>query len=543
MPLDTLVTGRIATFAGDAGFGWVEAIGIRDGKVAFAGSAIDLETRADPHTRRIELEPGEIAIAGITDAHLHLAGAALAANEIDLGHASTIDAALDLVGRAAARIPEPGWIEGSGWDQRRWSAWPTAAALERVAPGRFIALRSADHHSVWASPAALRAAGIDASSPDPDGGVIRRAADGSVEGMLLENAGGLVEDIVPPPKPETIARAVGAYARELLALGVVGVHDPGSLALDPTNGAHAIYVERAEADELPIRVHACIRADGLDHAIEQGRRSGAALAPGTEGRLEMGWLKLFADGTLGSQTAALLEPIDGWAGDAGPGRGLFTTPPEELVALGRRAADAGIATMIHAIGDAAVREALTALAPTARDVPFMPRIEHVQLCHPDDRARFKALGVAASVQPVHLRSDAAKARRDWGGRAESSGYTWRSLLEAGAVVAFGTDAPVEPADPWPGIALSVLRRDPSWPDNVPPFGPGEALSLEQALRAATVGPAMTRRDRLGGRLVPGSPADLIVLPEAPREGGERAAAFAEVRPRLVMVGGEVEIER
>jgi len=542
MPLDTLVSGRIATFAGGAGFGWVEAIGIREGKVAFAGSAIDLETRADPHTQRIELEPGEIAISGITDAHLHLAGAALAAAEINLGEAPTLNGALDLVARAAARIPEPGWIEGSGWDQRRWGAWPTADALERVAPGRRIALRSADHHSVWASPAALRAAGIDAATPDPAGGVIRRAADGTPDGVLLENAGGLVEDLIPPPEPESIVRAVRTYARELLALGVVGVHDPGSLALDPTNRAHAIYRELAEADELPIRVHACIRADGLDDAIEGGRRSGITLAPGTEGRLEVGWLKLFADGTLGSQTAALLDPIEGWTGE-GTGRGLFATSPEELAALSRRAADAGIATMIHAIGDAAVRAALTALAPAARDVPFMPRVEHVQLCHPDDRARFKALGVAASVQPVHLRADAAKARGDWGARAESAGYAWRSLLDSGAVIAFGTDAPVEPADPWPGIALSVLRRDPSWPGDVPPFGPTEALSIEQALRAATVGPATTRRDRLGGRLVPGSPADLIVLPEAPREGPERAAAFAEVRPRLVMVGGEVILER
>jgi predicted amidohydrolase YtcJ len=543
MPLDTLLTGRIATFAGDAGFGWVEAIGIRDGTVAFAGSAIDLETRADPHTRRIELEPGEIAISGITDAHLHLAGAALAAGEIDRGGASTLAAGLELVAGAAARIAKPGWIEGSGWDQRRWGAWPTGEALERVAPGRRIALRSADHHSVWASPAALGAAGIDASTPDPEGGLIRRAPDGSPEGVLLENAAGLVEDLIPPPAPVAIARAVRAYARELLALGIVGVHDPGSLAMDPTNRAHAVYVELAEAGDLPIRVHACIRADGLDHAIEEGRRSGTALAPGTDGRLEMGWLKLFADGTLGSQTAALLDPIEGLAGDAGAGRGLFTTPPEELASLSRRAADAGIATMVHAIGDAAVREALTALAPTTAAVPFMPRLEHVQLCHPDDRARFKALGIAASVQPVHLRADAAKARRDWGARAESAGYAWRSLLDAGALVAFGTDAPVEPADPWPGIALSVLRRDPSWLGDVPPFGAHEALSLEQALRAATVGPASTRRDRLGGRLVPGSPADLIVLPEAPREGPERVAAFAEVRPRLVMVGGEVELER
>jgi len=173
----------------------------------------------------------------------------------------------------------------------------------------------------------------------------------------------------------------------------------------------------------------------------------------------------------------------------------------------------------------------------------MPRLEHIQLCHPDDRARFGALGIGASVQPVHLRDDAATARRDWGPRAESAGYTWRSLLDAGATLGFGTDAPVEPIDPWPGVAMAVLRHDPSWGADVPPYGPDEALTLEQTLRAATVGPATFARDALGGRLVPGSRADLIVLPAAPREIDERAAAYAQVRPRLVMVDGEIALER
>ena len=202
--------------------------------------------------------------------------------------------------------------------------------------------------------------------------------------------------------------------------------------------------------------------------------------------------------------------------------------------------------MIHAIGDAGCRSALDALAPTAARVPFMPRVEHVQLLDPGDRPRFAAHGIAASVQPVHLREDAETARRDWGDRAESNGYAWRSLLQAGATVAFGTDAPVEPPDPWPGIAMAVLRRDPSWGPDAEPYGPEQALTLEEALRAATVGAATTAKDRFGGRLIPGSPADLIVLPAAPREStnaSERAAAFAEVRPRLVLLDGEAVVER
>jgi len=173
----------------------------------------------------------------------------------------------------------------------------------------------------------------------------------------------------------------------------------------------------------------------------------------------------------------------------------------------------------------------------------MPRLEHVQLCHPDDRARFARLGVAASVQPIHLREDAPGARRDWGARAESAGYAWRTLLHAGATIAFGQDAPLEPLDPWPGIALSVLRRDPTWDPAAAAFGPAEAITLEQALRASTVGPWQTLRAPLGGRLVPGSLADVVVLPSLPDEELLGSAEFDRIRPRLVLLDGEVAFER
>jgi len=538
VPLDTLVSGRIATFAGASGFGWVEAIGIRDGKVAFAGSAVDLETRADPHTRRVELDPGEIAIPALTDAHLHLAGASLAAEQVDLATAPTLDEGLARIRAMADRLPPDAWILGGGWDQRRWGRWPSADELERVAPGRRVAVRSFDHHALWASHAALVVGGIDQGTPDPAGGIIQRGDDGAATGVLLENATSLVIDRIPPPDSETAKRALRSFGRELLALGVAAAHDPGSLAPDAGGRALDVYSELAEAGELPVRVHAAVRSDGLDDAIARGLRSGAPMGKGEPGWLTFGWLKLFADGTLASRTAALLAPIEG-----GTDTGMFTTPPDVLRERATKAAAAGIASQIHAIGDAAVRTSLDVLGPTVSKVKLMPRLEHIQLCHPDDRARFGALGIGASVQPVHLRDDAATARRDWGQRAESAGYTWRSLLDAGATLGFGTDAPVEPIDPWPGVAMAVLRHDPSWGADVPPYGPDEALTLEQTLRAATVGPATFARDALGGRLVPGSRADLIVLPAAPREIDERAAAYAQVRPRLVMVDGEIALER
>jgi len=538
MPLDALVTGRIATFAGADGFGWVEAVGIRAGRVAFAGSAIDLETRADPHTQRFELEPGEIAVPGLTDAHLHFFDAALALEQVDLTAAASLEAGLVAL-RDADRVLPPGtWLLGGGWDQRRWGGWPTAAALDLAVPGRPVALWSFDHHALWASSAALTRAGVSDRTVDPPGGIIRRLSGGAPEGVLLENAVPLVLDHVPAPDDQTVRRTIATLGRELLALGVVGVHDPGNVSPDSDLVALDAYAALADAGELPIRIHTGLREQSLEAAIARGLRSGDRLGANPDGRARVGWLKLFADGTLGSQTAATLEPREGSSD-----HGVFRDGPEAMRRLAARAAEHGIATQIHAIGDAAVRAALDALEPTSPLVPLMPRLEHVQLVHPADRGRFGAAGIAASVQPVHLREDADTAHRDWGERAETCGYTWRTLLEAGAVLAFGTDAPVEPIDPWPGIAMAVLRRDPSWGPDATPFGAHEALSLETALRAASLGPALAAREADRGRLTVGSRADLIVLPAAPREPAYPRAGFAAVRPRLVLLDGEPVVER
>jgi len=548
MPLEMLVSGRIATLAGDAGLGWVEAIGLRGGRVAFAGSAVDLETRADPHTRRIELGPDEIALPGLTDAHLHLADAAIAARNVDLSDAATLDAGLARIAAAHAALADPdAWLLGQGWDSDRWAGWPTAAALEAAAPGRRSALWAHDHHSLWASETGLRSAGVTAFEGDPPGGIVRRGADGRPSGVLHETAARLVSQHVPPPTADDIAAALPALIRRLLACGVVGVHDPASLQADPDlERAFVAYRRLDERGELDVRIHACLRDESLDLAGRRGLRSGERLWDSDHGHLLLGWLKLFADGTVGSRTAALLEPIEiepDRPVEAGQERGVWFTDPAELSALAGRAAELGIATQIHAIGDAAVRAAIDALEPTADRVPLMPRIEHVQLVHPADRERFGRAGIAASVQPVHLRSDAATARRTWGARADAFGYPLRSLAASGAVLAFGTDAPVEPIDPWPGIAMAIRRHDASWPAGTPPFGADEALSLDEALRAAILGPALTARQPDRGRLTPGCRADLTILPAAPDYGVDAARdGEIQVRPRLTMVDGEVVFE-
>jgi predicted amidohydrolase YtcJ len=548
MPLDTLVTGRIATLAGEAGFGWVEAVGIRDGRIAFAGTEVALETRADPFTERIVLEPDEVAVPGLTDAHLHFAQCAVATHQVDLSDAATLDQGLARIAAAHERLRDrDAWLEGHGWDSDRWGRWPTAGDLEPAAPGRRCAIWAHDHHTLLASRAALASAGVDRETPDPAGGVVRRDDGGEPEGVLHEAAARLVTVHIPALAVEALEAALVAVGRELLALGIVAVHDPGRLAPDPElSWSFPAYRHLADTGRLPVRVHASLRDDGLDFAIRHRLHSGDPLGEDPASPARIGWLKLFADGSLGSRTAALLADIEPEPDRPLPPerrRGVWITGPDRLSELVERAAANRIASQIHAIGDAAVRAALEVLAPTAAHVPLMPRLEHVQLLDPADRRNFAAAGIAASVQPVHLGSDAAQARMLWGGRAERSGYAWSSIAATGAVLAFGTDAPVESFDPWPGIALAVRREDPRWPAGTPAFAPDEALSLDRALRAACVDPAIAAREPDRGRLTVGQRADLVVIAAAAlREPVEPGGPLATARPSLVVKDGRVVFE-
>jgi predicted amidohydrolase YtcJ len=542
---ESIISGRIATLDGEVGFGWVEAIAIEAGGIVAAGRLADVEQLAGRRTTRITLDPAEVALPALTDAHLHLVTAALEARELDLTTAPTLAAGLEVIGVAHAALrPQTAWLTGHGWTTERWAGWPTAADLESVAKGRAVALWAHDHHTLWVSEPALKAAGIGPGTPDPPGGLIRRDSAGRPTGLLHENATRLVTARIPRPSATAVAEAIEAFATKLVALGVVGVHDPGGLSPDEGIGrVITAYEQLAVRGGLPLHVHGAIRPESLEAAIEHGYRSGDRLGDDPGGDIRFGWLKAFADGTLGSRTAALLEPWEpGSTGPDDPELGMFTTEPAELAALVARATAAGISTQIHAIGDAAVRVALDILGPTSGRTALQPRIEHVQLVHPSDVTRFNRLGVAASVQPIHLRSDAVGARTAWGKRAERSSYVWGSLAAAGATMPFGTDAPVESIDPWPGLAMAVGRWHPSWGGRRP-FGRAERLPVDRALRSACVdGPASAAEtDR--GRLISGQRADLVVIPAAALDDdGAPDGPLATARPRLVLVGGRPAYE-
>jgi hypothetical protein len=547
MTAELLVTGRIATLAGRTGPGWVEAVAIADGRVLGAGRLADLEGLASGRTRRLVLAPDEVAIPGLTDAHLHLAEAALAASRVQLEDVVSVDGLVGRVREAAAGAAD-GWIQGAGWDADRLGRWPTADDLERAAPGRLVGLWAHDHHAYLVSSAALRAAGIGADSADPPGGVIRRDDAGRPTGVLHESAARLVAGLVPAPGTAEVEAALVPLIADLVGLGVVAAHDPGGLSeRADLDGPVAAYRSLAASGRLGMRVHPCVRPEQLEAAGTEGLRSGAPLGPDPLGRLRLGWLKTFADGSLGSRTAALLEPLEHEPGAAPPpndGYGVWFVPPEELAAQASRAAALGIATQIHGIGDAAVRAALDVLAPTVGRTSLMPRIEHTQLVAASDIPRFAALGIAASMQPVHVRSDAEKARLLWGRRAGETAYAIGRLDAAGAVIAFGTDAPVEPVDPWPGIACAVTRAAPTWPDGMAPLGPGNAVDLWRALRAACVDPAITAGEHDRGRLVAGHRADIVILGAAALdEPVEVGGALWHARPHRVLLDGETVSER
>jgi predicted amidohydrolase YtcJ len=547
---DLVVEGRVVTLKGRDGLGEVDAIAISGGRVIAAGTTGDIEGLVGPRTRRIEVPPEMTVMPGLTDAHLHLADSAIAEAHLDLTAARTLSQGLAMLAAFADARPH-GWLQGHGWDADRWGGWPTAEEIESVAAGRQVALWAHDHHALWVSRAAMEAAGLGADASDPEGGLIRRGEGGRPSGVLHETAARIVSTRIPPPTTDELAEAIARFSVRLQAAGIVAVQDPGSVIPDPElEISLPAYRRLAEAGGMRLRVDVSLRQEALPAAARRGLRSGVPIGP-EEAGIRIGWLKLFADGTLGSRTAAMLRPFDQQGGGLaapGEGRGIFLTGPDELSELAATAASAGIASQIHAIGDHAVRAALDALEPTTGVSLLHPRVEHVQLVDQADLGRFAASGIAASVQPVHLRSDMSAAEAVWGARAERSGYPWRSLADDGALIPFGTDAPVEPWDPWPGIEIAVTRTRAggSSPgvDGPVSLGLHEGLSLARALRAACIDAPRSAGELDRGSLEPGMRADLIVVPaEALAPEVEPGGPLGGCQPAMVMIGGLVVEER
>jgi len=481
--------------------------------VAIAGSRIaggvGTHETALPGPERVDLG-GRCVVPGFNDAHVHFPTWAVARNEIRLEGTRSVEEAVSRVRAAIGSRREGAWLRGRGWRSGEWTEQPTKEALDEVTHEIPVALLAQDSHSLWVNSAALTAANGDL---EVAGGVVERDERGEPTGVLREESCWQFRDRHIRISDDEYVHAMREGLRVAAARGVTAVHDK-----DGWIGALRLW-QLLEADAgLTLRVWQSLPHGQLDHLRELGLRSGLGSA-----MLRVGYLKAFMDGTLGSQTARMLD-----------GSGVQITSRDELAEIVRGGAEAGWPVAVHAIGDLANREALDAFEETRAEwapVGLRQRIEHAQLLAPEDVDRFAKLGVAASVQFSHAPSDRDLADRFWAGKTDRA-YAFRSLWASGVVLANGSDAPIEDLDPLAGIVAGVLRTL----DERPPWHPEQAVGIEEALLATCVNPAWLAYDEhRRGKLVPGFLADLVVLDRDPL--AVPPEELPEVNVVATMVGG------
>ena len=485
----------------------VEALAIKNGSVVAAGSKQDAWAAVGSDALHCDL--GEhVVLPGFIDAHIHLAGYALARRRLRIMADETAEQVLSKVGVAAASRSKGQFIVGRGWDHAGWGSWPTARMLDEVAPNHPVALTRKDGHAVWVNSAAMTLAGIDAHSATPEGGEIV-LHDGRPTGILKETAQRLVGSIIPAESAKQRKQALLSAFEALWRHGIVGCHDMGFLGSGGLE-LHKDLTDLQRDGQLGQRVVWYVLREAFDQALEAGLH----VDRGDEW-LRLGGLKLFLDGTLGSQTAHMIRPFEGQSDNLG----LPTMSEAAFRDWVVRAAGAGLPTAVHAIGDGANRVALDGFAyarsQRASTAPrLLHRIEHAQVLDPQDIPRFAELDIVASMQPVHLRADLDVASRFWGERCAHA-YAWRALQDTGAAMAFGSDAPIETASVLEGLRSARLRQN---PHGLPEGGwhAEQSMELGPALHAYTAGAAAAAGQRATlGSLTPGKRADLIALDQDP----------------------------
>ena len=478
-----------------------------DGKVERVLGRGEAEPFLLPGDARLDVR-GRTVMPGLIDAHGHVMELGLAALRVDLTGSASLEEALGRVRAWAAANPRAKWIVGGGWNQVLWgSGFPTAAELDRAVGDRPVFLSRVDGHAGWANSAAIRAGGVTAATRDPVRGRIERGPARAPSGVFVDAAQALIARRIPPPTAAESEAALAKALSMMTSVGLTGVHDMG--VTPPT---WALY--RAFGDEGRLSVRVTAYAAGLDaqDAIAPLRPTPWLYAD----RLRLGGVELYADGALGSRGAWLLAPY----ADDPANRGLRFMTDTELKNRVSRANFLGFQVATHAIGDAANRQVLDAYADNrgAYGDARRNRVEHAQIVDPADLPRFAALHVIASMQPTHATSDKAMAATRLGEARLAGAYAWRTLIGSGARMAFGSDFPVEPPNPFFGLHAAVTRQDRA---GEPPGGwrPQETVSLAQALAGFTTGAAWAgfAEDRVG-RLAPGYWADFLIVDRDPFAG-------------------------
>lgn len=531
---DTIFTGG-RVYTADPRRPWAEAVAVREGRILAVGRAAEVAPLRGPQTRVIERR-GRLLLPGFTESHIHFIELALRAGQVDATHARSASEVAGLVRARLAAAPGggqrpagPSWLRGGGWNANLWTdgVRPHRRLLDAVAPDVPVALDSKELHAVWLNTAALRAAGINATTPDVPGGVIERDPDGEPTGVLHENAVELAARAYPKPDLAETCAAVAAATPAMWATGIVALHN----ANDTDDGlAFRTYQALRQRDQLGVRVLQQIPVGNLMHARALGLRSGLG-----DAWLRVGGVKLFADGALGGRTASMLQPYQGEPNNWG----VAALDPEEMLELALTASAAGLSLTIHAIGDRANRDVLNVLAEVRRqeianyelrisdcwELGANPhsairnpksvlrhRIEHVQCIHAADLPRLAALDIIASVQPIHATSDMVIVDKYWGPERAAGAYAFRRLLDSGARLIFGSDGPIEPHAPLIGIHAAVTRRRADGAPGPDGWQGQERISVAEAVDAYTYWPAYAAgEERYRGSITPGKVADLVML--------------------------------
>ena len=521
-----IVNARVWT--GNPQHPWAEAVAVSGEQITAVGTTADIR-KLIPASARVIDAHGAMLVPGFTDAHVHFVQGGFALASVQLRDAKTRREFVARIQAFARTVPPGTWIQNGDWDHTNWGGeLPTRAWIDSITPNNPVWINRLDGHMSLANSAALRAAKLTRDVKDVAGGTIVRDATGELTGIFKDNAADLVERAVPEPSAQMNDRAVAAAMAYVAARGVTAVHNMG------TFGDIAVFERAKQAGTLRTRIYAMVPLSQWKQLADTVRVHGRG-----DDWLRIGGLKGFVDGSLGSHTAAMLAPFT----DAPKDTGLLVTPAAELYARTSAADKAGLQVMVHAIGDRAIRMQLDIFERVSkengpRDRRF--RIEHAQHIAPPDIARFGTLGVIASMQPYHAIDDGRWADQVIGPERAKGTYAFRSLLDAHATLAFGSDWFVAPPTPLEGIYAAVTRRT---LDEKRPGGwvPEQKITVEEALRAYTMGGAFAGfAEDKRGTIVPGKLADLVLidrdLTRVPPETIRQAVIL------LTVVGGKVVFE-
>jgi predicted amidohydrolase YtcJ len=526
----TLAVVNARVWTGDPRRPWADAVAVSGERIVAVGASAAVRKLVPASGARVVDAHGQMLVPGFIDAHVHFLDGGFGLASVQLRDARTPAEFTARLGAFAATVPKGTWITGGDWDHTAWGGTlPDRSWIDSVTPDNPVWVSRLDGHMALANGAALRAAKVDRSVRDVDGGTIVRDAAGEPTGIFKDNALGIVDAAVPPPSPEMSDRALDAAMRYVAEQGVTSVQHMGSW------NDLAVFERAHHAGRLRTRISAAVPLA----TWERLRDTVAARGRG-DAWLHIGGLKGFVDGSLGSHTAAMLAPFT----DAPRDTGLLVNTPEDLYAWTSGADRAGLQVIVHAIGDRAIRLQLdiferVARESGARDRRF--RIEHAQHIAPADIPRFAALGVIASMQPYHAIDDGRWADAVIGAKRARTTYAFRSLRDSGARLAFGSDWAVAPATPLEGIYAAVTRRT---LDGAHPGGwvPEQKITVEDALRAYTSGSAYASFDeKEKGTLATGKLADFVLVDrDITRIAPE---TIRDARVTMTVVGGRVVYER